>query len=68
MDIVSYLIVVFLYGISLEGIHLVSKRGAWIFMLIVTMAIALSYPNFIGEISYFVFGAQRVASKGQRKK
>jgi len=67
MDVTSYFIAVMLYGLSLEAIYLVSKRGAWMFMIIVTAAIMMSYPNFANEILYFAGGAKRVAKKGQSK-
>ena len=67
LDIVSYFVAVFFYGISLEALYLVSKRSAWIFMIIVTGAIMMSYPNFANEVLYFAGGARRVAKKGQKK-
>lgn len=68
MDFASYIIILLLYGFSLEMVYAVSKRGAWIFMLIVTMAIMMSYPNFAQEIAYFTSGARRTANKGKDKK
>jgi len=60
------MIVVILYGVSLEGISLVSKKGAWMFMLIVTLAIMMTYPGFVDEILWFTSGARSYTQKGAK--
>jgi hypothetical protein len=60
------MIVVILYGISLEGISLISKKGAWMFMVIVTIAIMMTYPGFADEVLWFTGSARNYTQKGAK--